>query len=252
MYLFVIGVIRGSSPILEVLFFSLNFFVASLGASILIGFAIDLLTLSTFHLFLFYLISSKLYHSSLTLLSSLFRLFRGMRANVLRKRLDKCDYGKGRPAVFYPSSIVILLLLDLDQLLLGTILFTLLSFLFPTVAVFYFFIVNLHLAFLFLVALLELSLKVLQEFPYYLLLLRIIYPQRLSDGLAIIKANGLETNSDNKAVYIYLEACPVPYYKLIFDFWSSSILPLIKFYASFSTLFNVLKGNLILSYSKRK
>ena len=42
----------------------------------------------------------------------------GKKYNVLRDRLDSCDY-------------------DLDQLLLGTILFTLLFFLIPTVIVYY-------------------------------------------------------------------------------------------------------------------
>ena len=52
-------------------------------------------------------------------MTSLFNLFRGKRRNILRQRLDHCDYDK-------------------DQLLLGTMLFTVLSFLFPTTAVFYF------------------------------------------------------------------------------------------------------------------
>ena len=42
----------------------------------------------------------------------------GKRYNVLRKRLDDWDY-------------------DLDQLILGTMLFTLISFLFPTISVYY-------------------------------------------------------------------------------------------------------------------
>lgn len=42
----------------------------------------------------------------------------GKRKNVLRNRIDSWDY-------------------DLDQLLLGTILFTLITFLFPTVLVYY-------------------------------------------------------------------------------------------------------------------
>lgn len=46
------------------------------------------------------------------------RLFRGKKNNVLRRRIDSCDY-------------------SLDQLLLGTMLFTLLAFLFPTTFVYY-------------------------------------------------------------------------------------------------------------------
>lgn len=42
----------------------------------------------------------------------------GKKRNMLRNRIDACDY-------------------DLDQLLLGTCLFTLLTFLFPTVLIYY-------------------------------------------------------------------------------------------------------------------
>lgn len=51
-------------------------------------------------------------------LNCFFLYFLGKKWNTLRNRIDSCDY-------------------DLDQLLLGTILFTLLTFLFPTVVVYY-------------------------------------------------------------------------------------------------------------------
>jgi len=50
--------------------------------------------------------------------SSLWRLFRGKRWNVLRKRVDSAVY-------------------NVDQLFLGTLLFTILLFLLPTTALFY-------------------------------------------------------------------------------------------------------------------
>ncbi|KAM0324791.1 hypothetical protein ACHAQA_007757 [Verticillium albo-atrum] len=62
--------------------------------------------------------SARIFHWQLTILVSLFHLFRGKKQNILRNRIDSCDY-------------------DLDQLLVGTILFTLLFFLLPTVVVFY-------------------------------------------------------------------------------------------------------------------
>lgn len=49
---------------------------------------------------------------------ALFLHIPGKKRNTLRHRIDSCDY-------------------DLDQLLLGTILFTLLTFLFPTIVVYY-------------------------------------------------------------------------------------------------------------------
>lgn len=129
--------------------------VGALGASFTISLAADLLNATTLHLYLFYLIAAKLHSWQVKAILSLFNLFRGMfslmslqpeslvlkfscllgqRQNPLRKRIDAADY-------------------DLDQLLLGTILFTVLIFLFPTVAVYYllFYMVCLHSRLLFLV-----------------------------------------------------------------------------------------------------
>ncbi|KAJ4293008.1 pig-Q [Collariella sp. IMI 366227] len=88
------------------------------GASMPIALFSDLLSLLTVHIYSFYLASARIYHWQLNILISLFHLFRGKKHNVLRNRIDSCDY-------------------DLDQLLVGTILFTLLFFLLPTVVVFY-------------------------------------------------------------------------------------------------------------------
>ena len=53
----------------------------------------DIVTLFTLHIFMFYRINARLYHWQLGVLSSLFNLFRGKKYNVLRNRLDSCDYG---------------------------------------------------------------------------------------------------------------------------------------------------------------
>lgn len=125
-------------PMRSIFVVSIRFIAQSglLGATMITAMFADMLTLSTIHLYVFYRIATRLYHWQLNVLSSLFNLFRGMfeslflnnrltnlsfvgkKYNVLRDRLDSCDY-------------------DLDQLLLGTILFTLLFFLFPTVLVYY-------------------------------------------------------------------------------------------------------------------
>lgn len=77
-----------------------------------------LITVFTCHLTFFYFIASRLYRWQLTVLISLFHLFRGKRWNVLRCRLDSTTYA-------------------LDQLLLGTVLFCIMGFCFPTVAAYY-------------------------------------------------------------------------------------------------------------------
>jgi len=60
----------------------------------------------------------RLYNLQLNTLSSLWHLFRGKKWNVLRKRVDSAVY-------------------NVDQLFLGTLLFTVLLFLLPTTALFY-------------------------------------------------------------------------------------------------------------------
>ncbi|GLD98965.1 hypothetical protein PINS_up007683 [Pythium insidiosum] len=79
--------------------------------------AIGLLTWSSSWVYLYF---TKLNAVQFSLLSSLLKLFLGKKNNVLRKRVDSCDY-------------------DVNQLLLGTLLFTILVFLVTTNAVFFVF-----------------------------------------------------------------------------------------------------------------
>lgn len=78
----------------------------------------------TAHVHLTYSYSTRLCHrtandaASSSLLGSLWQLFRGRKRNVLRCRVDTCMY-------------------DACQLLLGTLVFTVLSFLTPTISVYY-------------------------------------------------------------------------------------------------------------------
>lgn len=95
----------------------------------------DMLCLFTVHIYACYLIATIVYQQQLKTAGSLWNLFRGTfmavesgiywlivfagkRHNVLRNRTDTWDY-------------------DVDQLLFGTILFTLVAFLFPTVLAYY-------------------------------------------------------------------------------------------------------------------
>ena len=110
--------------------------------------------------------SARIFNWQYTILLSLFQLFRGKKHNVLRKRIDSCNY-------------------DLDQLLLGTILFTLLFFLLPTVVVFYLTFAIARMAIICLKAILDTMLACLNHFPLFALMLRIKDSQRLP-GMLII------------------------------------------------------------------
>ncbi|KAF5017306.1 hypothetical protein F66182_10778 [Fusarium sp. NRRL 66182] len=139
-------------------------FSAFAGASMPIALFYDMLSTLTIHIYSFYLASGRIYHWQLTILQSLFHLFRGKKHNVLRNRIDSCDY-------------------DLDQLLVGTILFTVLIFLLPTVAVFYLTFAIARMTIISLKAGFDTALSCLNHFPLFALMLRIKDPRRLPGGI---------------------------------------------------------------------
>ncbi len=91
---------------------------------LLFGLTIFLTALHDFLKFLhlsltcFFVFTSRTVGLQVSILKSLARLFMGSKWNVLRKRVDSCDY-------------------DTNQLLVGTILFTVLLFLLPTTGVYF-------------------------------------------------------------------------------------------------------------------
>ncbi len=91
---------------------------------LLFGLTIFLTALHDFLKFLhlsltcFFVFTSRTVRLQVSMLKSLARLFMGSKWNVLRKRVDSCDY-------------------DTNQLLVGTILFTVLLFLLPTTGIYF-------------------------------------------------------------------------------------------------------------------
>ncbi|CAK7266043.1 pig-Q [Sporothrix epigloea] len=134
------------------------------GASMPLALFSDLLSVLTIHIYSFYLASARIYHWQLTILISLFHLFRGKKHNVLRNRIDSCDY-------------------ELDQLLVGTILFTFLFFLLPTVVVFYLNFAVARMVIISLKAIFDTLLSCLNHFPLFALMLRVKDPRRLPGGI---------------------------------------------------------------------
>jgi phosphatidylinositol glycan class Q protein len=139
----------------------------------------------TLHIYSFYLASARIFNWQYTILLSLFQLFRGKKHNVLRKRIDSCDY-------------------DLDQLLLGTILFTLLFFLLPTVVVFYLTFACSRMAIISLKAALDTLLACLNHFPLFALMLRIKDSQRLP-GMFLKRHSCFLTNEHKVAFVLNFE-----------------------------------------------
>ncbi|KAJ2832499.1 pig-Q [Coemansia erecta] len=134
------------------------------GCSMQLAVISDTLALTTLHTYWFYMVATRIFHWQLVTLYSLFNLFRGRKHNVLRNRIDSCDY-------------------DLDQLLIGTILFTLLTYLFPTVLVYYLTFVGRRLAVIMAQGLLEIMLGLLNHNPALYVALRVRDPRMFPGGV---------------------------------------------------------------------
>lgn len=127
------------------------------GFTIQISLLRDLLSMMTIHIYCFYVYAARLYSLQVVALSSLFRLFRGKKWNVLRKRVDSASY-------------------EMDQLFIGTLLFTILLFLLPTTALFYGVFALLRLVVLSLQGILHKLVSTVNGVPVYWLFLRIYEP----------------------------------------------------------------------------
>ncbi|TBU25742.1 N-acetylglucosaminyl transferase component-domain-containing protein [Dichomitus squalens] len=136
------------------------------GMTMIVSLLSDSLSLLMAHLYVCYYLSATVFSHQLGLAGSLWNLFRGKRYNVLRNRIDSWDY-------------------DMDQLLLGTILFTLLAFLLPTVLTYYALFATARLSVIIVHAMFDTITALLNHFPLFALLLRLKDPLRLPGGVFI-------------------------------------------------------------------
>ncbi|KAG0706429.1 N-acetylglucosaminyl transferase component-domain-containing protein [Suillus ampliporus] len=145
-------------PFLPMVFSALEL-GSAFGVTMTLAMVCDLVCVFMAHVQLCYLVSVTVYGHLLRLTASLWNLFRGRRHNVLRNRTDPWDY-------------------DVDQLLLGTILFTLVAYLFPTVMVYYILFATMRFSTILVYASLNTALAFMNYFPLFALMLRIKDPQR--------------------------------------------------------------------------
>ncbi|XP_038069260.1 phosphatidylinositol N-acetylglucosaminyltransferase subunit Q-like [Patiria miniata] len=135
-----------------------------LGVSVILAVASDTVSMLTFHVYCFYVYAARIYRLQLTGLLALWRLFRGKKWNVLRKRIDTCNY-------------------DVDQLFIGTLLFTVLLFLLPTTMLFYAVFTMHRLAVIFLEGVLTKTIDLLKWLPVYSILLWLTGSDVLMSGV---------------------------------------------------------------------
>ncbi|KAK6455652.1 glycosylphosphatidylinositol synthesis N-acetylglucosaminyltransferase complex, subunit PIG-Q/GPI1 [Scheffersomyces xylosifermentans] len=158
------------------------------GLSFLLGFIIDILNILTVHISFFYYSSTKVYKKQLEVIKSLFQLFRGKKYNVLRNRIDNLNN--------YEDSNEF----EIDQLLLGTLLFMVLVLLMPTVFAFYLMYFLIWLTLLATLNFLE-NVQIIVNFtPLFVILLKLKNSNRLQGG---INFNYI-TNSENSS---YVRMC---------------------------------------------
>lgn len=178
-----------------------------------------LAVLLTPHIFICYFLARAVYARVGGTLGSLWALFRGKRYNVLRNRMDSWEY-------------------DLDQLLFGTVLFTLLAFLFPTVLVYYALFAVLRLITLLIQASMETLLAFMNHFPLFALMLRMKDPWRLPGGVYFLFVPSTQRGSPSRLI---LKNQPARLSSIFFQYiklWAR----LARHYNPLRLLYSVLSG----------
>ncbi|TNM97098.1 hypothetical protein fugu_015254 [Takifugu bimaculatus] len=132
---------------------------ACLGITFALSLLSDMVALLTFHIYCFYVYGARSTASRLSGGSSEERS-----GTVLRQRVDSCSY-------------------DLDQLFIGTLLFTILLFLLPTTALYYLVFTLLRLVVVMFQGVLHLSVDIINSFPLFAVGLRVCQPYRLAEGV---------------------------------------------------------------------
>jgi len=166
-----------------------------LGGSGSIALLLDLFRLSTLHTLILLTCFRFVYRAELYLLRALWRLFRGKKKNILRKRTDTMEY-------------------DSMQLLLGTILFAVALFLFTTIFVYHtFFAVTESCVALCSFPLLALYL-LLERFPWGRLAER-LRSNSFIDGVYLREVSGNPTLIDVDFDITYLEYYEKSYTSII-------------------------------------
>lgn len=182
------------------------------GVTLTVSIVSDVISLLTLHVYSFYIASARIYHWQLQVLYSLFQLFRGKKQNMLRQRIDSYNY-------------------ELDQLLMGTIFFTVLIFLLPTVLVFYLSFASARLTIVVCCSVLESILAFLNHFPLFAILLRFKDPKRLPGGIRLeckyghnktTSANwltdGLNQNASDGEIVLFLFPIPLGFDQLFHQY----------------------------------
>jgi phosphatidylinositol glycan class Q protein len=156
---------RAAHPLLPLILVS-TAVSGAFGVTVMLCVMSDLLSLATLHIRLFYSLAARWHGLQTKALTSLWRLFRGKKRNVLRRRIDACHY-------------------SMDQLLLGTLLFTVLVFLFPTTFVYYLLFFLVHSAVCMIQGAVGVLVGEVNHFPIFAVLQRLVDARHLPGGVTL-------------------------------------------------------------------
>lgn len=202
------------------------------GATLLLSVVSDLVSLVTLHVYAFYMSSGRIFHWQLTVLRSLFHLFRGKKRNILRNRVDSCSY-------------------QLDQLMMGTIFFIALIFLLPTVLIFYLTFAACRLTIVVVNAALESCLAFLNHFPLFAIMLYVKDFKRLPGGISFVMTENRKEKKDtdgssiqSPTTYVILKPLPLPFSTMFFQY--HLLFSRIRFlYLSVPVILRLLSGQFV-------
>jgi phosphatidylinositol glycan class Q protein len=172
------------------------------GFSFLVALTIDYIQLISFHVGCFHYALAKIFLRQVAILQSLLQLFCGKKYNVLRHRIDNLDNYLPLGGAY-----------EVDQLLLGTLIFVVLVLLLPTVFAFYLMFFLARLACLSLVYVAECTLLVVNCTPLFVVLLKLKNLRRLQGGLQFryLGARG-------RATYLLLDNKLLTYHEIFGHF----------------------------------
>lgn len=140
--------------------------VGVLGLSAQICLLQDIISTTTLHIYCYYVYAARLYRLQVYVLSALWRLFRGKKWNVLRHRVDSASF-------------------DVDQLFVGTLLFTIFLFLLPTTALYYTVFTLLRMVVLLFQGFLSTVVYIINHVPMYSILLWVAGSNKVSGEISL-------------------------------------------------------------------
>lgn len=162
-----------------------------LGLTLQLSIIQDVFSLMTLHFYCFYVYAARLYSLQMYALQSLWRLFRGKKWNPLFQRVDSSSY-------------------DVDQLFIGTLLFTILLFLLPTTGLFYAVFTILRLLVLAIHGSLYKLVAIIDYVSVYAVYLRFVMPNKIAANVEL----HVQPRKAHQPLYHHLQLHPVSLLRL--------------------------------------